>query len=87
MYSSRIASSPSSFARLLVAAGRVEGLRGLDPPLALALEHLELLVVGQRPLEVLLGRAQAREDQAQRVAALGVARERRLLDVLLDLAR
>ena len=55
------------------------------PLLALALEHLQLLVLGQRPLQLLLGRAQAGEDQAQRVAALGVARAHRLLELVLDL--
>ena len=55
------------------------------PLLALALEHLQLLVVGERPLQILLGRAQAREDQAQRVAALVVAREHRLLHLVLEL--
>ena len=38
------------------------------PLLPLALQHLELLLVVQRPLQLLLGRAQAGEDQPQRVA-------------------
>src|SRR5262249_2120945 len=69
----------------LLAPARAERLRRLEPLLPLSLEHLELLVLGERPLQLLLGRAQAREDQAQRVAALGVAGERRLLQVVLKL--
>src|SRR3954454_13321959 len=58
---------------LFLAAGRAKGLGRFEPPLALALEDLQLLVVVQRPLELLLGGAQAREDQPQCVATLGVA--------------
>src|SRR5262249_5598017 len=39
---------------LLLPAGGAERLGGLEPALALALEHLELLVVGERALEILL---------------------------------
>ena len=51
---------------------RRERLDRLEPPLALALEHLQLLVVAERPLQLLLRRPQAGQDQPQRVAALGV---------------
>src|SRR5439155_26149198 len=44
----------------------------LQPPLALALEHLELLVLAPRTLELLLRRPQARQDQPQRVAPRGI---------------
>ena len=54
--------------------------RRLDPPLALALQHLELLVVLQRPLQLLLGRPQgwtgsgaarrARTSSRSRIASL-----------------
>src|SRR5262249_24121758 len=54
-----------------------------DPPLPLALQDLQLLLVRERTLELLLGRAQAGDDQAERVAPVGVARERRLLEVVL----
>src|SRR5439155_20405384 len=70
--------------RLLLAAAAAEGLRRLDTALALALQHLQLLLVGERPLQLLLGRAKAREDQPQRVPPLGVPRERRLFQVLLQ---
>src|SRR4029077_4774840 len=71
---------------LLLPARGAKRLGRLDPALALTLEHLELLVVGERALELLLGRAQAREDQPEGIAARGIAGEGRLLDVLLDLA-
>src|SRR5262249_50049069 len=53
--------------------------------LPLALKHLELLVVGERPLELLLRRAQRAEQQAQRVAALAVALLHRRRQVVLEL--
>ena len=59
--------------RLLLAPAGAECLGRLDPPLPLALEHLELLVLVQRPLQLLLGGAQARRIEAQGVAPLGVA--------------
>src|SRR5581483_10708556 len=59
--------------RLLLSPARAEGLRRLQPPLALALEHLQLLLVAQRALQLLLRRAQAGEDQPQRVASRTVA--------------
>ena len=70
--------------RLLLAATGAERLGRLDAPLALALEHLQLLVLGQRALQLLLGRAERDEDQPQRVAALGVARLHRVLQLVLD---
>ncbi len=62
---------------LLGAAAGAERLRRLDAALALALEDLKLLVVVQRALELLLGAAEAVEDQPQRVAARVVARAHR----------
>src|SRR3954447_5997227 len=53
---------------LLLAPAGAKGVGCLDALLALALQHLELLVVVQRPLQVLLGLTQLGEDQAQRVA-------------------
>src|SRR5215212_3740339 len=70
--------------RLLLAPRGAKRLLGLGPALALALQHLELLLVVQRPLELLLRRAQAVQDQAQRVAPLGVALPHRLLQLALD---
>ena len=70
--------------RLLLAAAPAKGLRGLESALALALEHLQLLVIVERPLELLLGRAQAGQDQAQRVPPRLVARDHRLLELLLE---
>ena len=58
---------------LLLAPGGAERLLRLDPLLPLALQHLELLVLGERALELLLGALEAREDQAKRVAARVVA--------------
>src|SRR3954471_15973425 len=69
--------------RLLVAAAATESLGRLDAALPLALQHLQLLLVGERTLKLFLRRAQARQDQAQRVAAVGVARQRGLLEVVL----
>ena len=60
------------------------GLRGFDTTLALALQHLQLLVLGQRPLQLLLGALQRVDDQAERVATLGVSRAHRLLDLVFD---
>ena len=48
---------------LLLAAGGLERLERLDALLPLALQDLQLLVLGERALQLLLGRAQAREDQ------------------------
>ena len=70
--------------RLLLAAAVAERLRRLDALLPLALEHLQLLVVGERALQLLLGALERVDDQAERVAPLGVAREHRLLDLVLD---
>ena len=67
-----------------LAAGLAERLRRLAALLALPLQHLQLLLVGERPLEILLGGLQAREDEAQRVAARGVARQHRLAHLLLQ---
>src|SRR5439155_14933727 len=68
----------------LLPAARAEGLRSLDPPLALALEDLQLLVLGQRPLQLLLRVTQRVQDQAQSVAAIVVAGEPRRFQLLLD---
>src|SRR5262249_8760634 len=66
----------------LLHPGRIpERLRGLDAPLALALKNLQLLVVRERALEILLRRAKAREQQPQRIAALAVLLEHRLLEL------
>ena len=70
--------------RLLLAAAGPERLGRLEPALPLAPEHLELLVLGQGALELLLGRLEGVEDQAQRVAALGVARLHGLLQLVRD---
>ena len=69
---------------LLLPAGPAEGLGGLETAFALALEHLQLLVVVQGPLQLLLGRAETGEDQAQRVAARLVTRDHRLLQLVLE---
>src|SRR5215216_921355 len=68
----------------LVAAGLAERLRGLGSALPLPLQHLELLVVVQRPQQLLLRRAQACQDQPQRVAPLRVACRHRLLELVLQ---
>src|SRR4051794_3283860 len=70
---------------LLLAPGRMVGVGGLEALLSLALEHLQLLVLRQRPLQLLLGRLQTREDQPERVAAIRVAREHRVLHLLLEI--
>jgi pimeloyl-ACP methyl ester carboxylesterase len=57
---------------------RAKRLGRLDAPLALALQHLELLVLAQLALQILLRRAQRREQKAQRIAARVVPREARL---------
>ena len=46
---------------------------------------LQDLTLRQRPLQILLGRTQAGEDQAQRIAALDVSSEHRLLHVGFEL--
>src|SRR5262249_22924716 len=70
---------------LLLPPAGAERLRRLDPLLALALEHLQLLVVVQRALQILFGRAQLRQDQPERVAPLGVAGGHGLLQLALQL--
>src|SRR6185295_7382612 len=70
---------------LLVAPRRPEGLRSLDALLALALEHLQLLVLRERTLQLLLGALEAREDQAQGVAPRGVPLAHCILELRLDL--
>ena len=69
---------------LLLAARSPKRVGRLDPPLPLALEHLELLLVVQRPLQLLLRRPQRRQDQPQRVAPIGVARSIASLQLVLD---
>src|SRR6266542_1850684 len=69
---------------LLLAAAGTEGLGRLDAPLALALKHLQLLVLGKRPLQLLLRALERVEDQAERIAALGVPLLHRLLQLRLD---
>ena len=49
--------------RLLLPAAGAKRLGSLAAPLPLSLQHLQLLVLGERPLQVLLGRTQAGEDQ------------------------
>src|SRR5262249_53543253 len=50
----------------------------------LPLQHLQLLLFREGPLQVLLGRTQAVQDQAQRVATRGIAREHRVLHLTLE---
>src|SRR3972149_1592909 len=71
------------FCLLLPPAGS-ERLGGLEPALALALEHLQLLVVGKRPLKLLLCGLKRVEDQAERGAGILVASETCRLELLLD---
>src|SRR5207245_10977180 len=59
-----------------------ERLGGLEAALALPLQDLELFLVGELTLELLLRRTQARQDQAQRVTPIGVARQRCCLQLL-----
>src|SRR5262249_54575932 len=66
-------------ARLLVAAAASVGLRGLEPLLALALQHRDLVAVAE--LRVLLERVR---DQAQRRNAIALAGAHRGLRVLLN---
>src|SRR5439155_26174543 len=70
--------------RLLLAAAGAERLGRLDPPLALALHDLQLLLFGKRPLQLLLGVLERVEDEAQSVAAFGVARLHGVLDFVVD---
>ena len=70
---------------LLLPTAGAERLGRLEPLLALALQHLELLVVVQRALQLLLRSLKAGEDQAQRVAARGIAVAHRALELFLDL--
>src|SRR5260370_690050 len=65
-------------------AAGADRVRGLDALLALALEHLELLVLGEGALQLLLGALERVDDQAERVAPFSVARLHRLLDLLFD---
>jgi hypothetical protein len=85
MNSSRTSSSRSSAFGLLLAPAGAERVGRLDAPLPLALEHLELLLLAQRPLQLLLRVLERVEDQAQRVAALRVARAHRILQLVVDL--
>src|SRR5262249_26965376 len=69
---------------LLLTPGRLVRVGGLRPALALALQHLELLLLGERTLQVLLRRAQAGGAPACDVATVAVASEPRLLELVLD---
>src|SRR4051794_30183441 len=62
----------------------LERLGGLAAALELASQDGLHLVVGERAPHVLLGIAQRREHEAQRVAAHGVARLHGRLDILVD---
>src|SRR5438477_446718 len=70
--------------RLPHAAAAAERLRRLEPALALPLEHLQLLVIVQGPLQLLLRRAETGEDQAKSVPARLVARDHGLLELVLE---
>ena len=69
---------------LLLAPTGAERLGSLDPPLPFSLEHLQLFLVVEWPLQLLLGRAQAGQDQPQRVAPLCVALTHGGGELLLD---
>src|SRR5919202_666484 len=69
--------------RLFVATAAAERLRRLEPPLALPLQDLQLLLLRKRPLQLLLGGLEAVEQQPQRVAPRGLTREHRLLQLTL----
>src|SRR5918992_404577 len=68
----------------LVAPAAPEGLRGLSAPLALALQHLQLLVLLQLAPELLLRRPQRGQRQPQRARPLLVARAHRVLELPFD---
>ena len=70
---------------LLLAAACAERLGGLDAPLPLALQDLQLLLLAQWPLQLLLRALESVEDQAERVATLGVPRTHRILQLVVDL--
>src|SRR4051812_13847407 len=67
---------------LRLAAAGAEGVCRLDSPLALALQHLQLLVLGERPHQLLLGVLQRVQDQAESVATLRIACAHRLFDLV-----
>src|SRR4029079_6054739 len=69
---------------LLLAASGTERLGCFDAPLPLALEDLQLLVLRERPLELLLRSLQGIEEKAQSVPAVLVARESGRLELVLD---
>src|SRR4029079_7244877 len=69
----------------LLAAGGAERLGGLDALLSLALEHLKLLALVERALQLLLGGTQRGQHEAERVHTLLVALLHRLGEVFLDL--
>ena len=71
--------------RLLLAPRGVERLHRLDALLALALQYLERLLLRERALQVLLGRAERVQDEGKRVAARVVAGAARVLELTLDL--
>ena len=69
---------------LLLATRRAKCLGRLAAALALALEHLQLLVVGERTLKLLLRTLERVQHEAQRIAPILVAREACLLELALD---
>ena len=71
--------------RLLLAPALAKRLGRLGAALALPLEDLKLLLVGERPLELLLGRPKRGQDQPQGVDPLLLAGPHRVLDVTLEL--
>ena len=85
MNSSSISSSASSLSACSSRPAARNASAGLDPLLPLALQHLQLLVLVQRALELLLSALKAGEDQAQRVAARGVPLAHRAPRAGLDL--
>ena len=70
--------------RAVLPAAGAERLRRFDAALALALEHLQLLLLGKRALQLLLGVLERVEDEPERVPALGVAGLHGLLQLHLD---
>jgi len=69
---------------LLLATALAERLRGLDPSLALPLQHLELFLVGERSPQLLLRGLERVQHQAERVAAIAVPGEPRCLELPVD---
>src|SRR4029453_18173199 len=70
--------------RAFLVARVAVGVSRLDPLLSLALQHLELLLVVQLPLELLLRRAEVRQAQPERVTARRVPLAHRGRELVLD---